>query len=117
MEGDDSFTNIPGTRGNLKSLKQHYCEAVDRRPPRGRRRGAKFKRTDGQLTIESRARGSGACLGRLRVGAQTGDVGKGRTKKKQRVFGGRCRHPPPPAATFLILTRRDFRADGGAGLN
>lgn len=24
---------------------------------------------------------------------------------------------PPPAATFLTLTRRDFRADGGAGLN
>lgn len=68
MEGDDSFTNIPGTQGNLKSLKQHYCEAVNR----GRRAAADGEpsskgQTDG-LTIESRARGSGACFGKMRVG-------------------------------------------------
>lgn len=40
--------------------------------------------------------------------------GEREDKEKTKGFWGTV---SPPAATLLILTRRDFRADGGGGLN
>lgn len=89
-EGDGSFTNIPGTRGNLKVTETALLRS--RRP----RAAARFddgepssKGQDGRLTMERRARGSGARLGKMRVGETSGDVVKEKTKKKQRGREGK----------------------------